>query len=305
MRLSANHGLSLVPVLLLCLCAGPASKADAATFRNRAAFEAAAQNLHTIDFESMPADFSRTTTIDGVYFQNLNGPPDITLTPTGKGLLSRTVGEVTRLTIYLPPGTTAVGCDQFGTPMILSTSTGESVQMNPSDGSTFAGFVTNQPFQTLTVEFDFPEPTPDAIIDNLSYGQRRAGNEPPAPLLLTYATTGRAAAFDSVALTAEPFDVNTPRTRNLGADGRTRVTLLVVGVRLDAPGEAANVSARAEDAQHRLFDLPVEAVGGAQNLSWLAQVTVRLPPELSGAGDLSVTVNVRGAESNKVTLRVN
>jgi hypothetical protein len=59
------------------------------------------------------------------------------------------------------------------------------------------------------------------------------------------------------------------------------------------------------DAQQRVFDLPVEAVGPAKNLRWLGQVTVRLTEELSGAGDLGVTVTVRGAESNKVTLRVN
>ena len=44
---------------------------------------------------------------------------------------------------------------------------------------------------------------------------------------------------------------------------------------------------------------------GVRNLSWLGQVNVLLPGELSGAGDLSVTVTVRGAESNGVTLRVN
>ena len=73
----------------------------------------------------------------------------------------------------------------------------------------------------------------------------------------------------------------------------------------DAPGEEAFVTARAVDSQQRVFDLPVESVGPAKNLSWLDQVTVRLPPELSGAGDLSVTITVRGVESNAVTLRVN
>ena len=177
--------------------------------------------------------------------------------------------------------------------------------MAEGDGANFVGFVSDAPITELSVTLDVPEPTPDAVIDNLTYGQRRAGNEPPRPLLLTYAPTGRAAAFESVALTAEPFDVNTPATRNLSADGRTRVTLLVVGVRLDAPGEAAFVTARAVDSQQRDFDLPVEGVGGAKNLSWLAQVVVRLPSELSGAGDLNVSVTVRGAESNAVTLRVN
>lgn len=41
------------------------------------------------------------------------------------------------------------------------------------------------------------------------------------------------------------------------------------------------------------------------NLTWLAQVAVRLPAELSGAGDMAVSVTVHGVESNKAMLRVN
>ncbi len=111
--------------------------------------------------------------------------------------------------------------------------------------------------------------------------------------------------FESVALTPEPFAVNTPYERNLSLDGRTRVTLLVAGVNLNAQGEESFVTARAVDAQQRVYDLPVEGVGAAKNLTWLAQVTVRLPAELSGAGDLSVSITVRGVDSNKATLRVN
>src|SRR6185503_16559124 len=100
-----------------------------------------------------------------------------------KLLHAATVGEITRLLIFLPPGTTAVGCDQFSRPMILSTSTGESVTMDPSDTSNFVGFISDQPIQSLLITLDFPEPTPSALMDNLSYGQRRAGNEPPVPQL--------------------------------------------------------------------------------------------------------------------------
>lgn len=299
---------SVATLVLICLCSGARSSAAAAVFRDRAAFEAAAQNLHTIDFEGGRREISGSGEydVDGIRFVSAFGltvAPDFGTTNTK--LHAHTIGEITFMTVYLPPGTTAVGFDQFEKPMIISTSTGESVTMSQSDSATFVGFVSDQPIQTLTVTLDFPEPTPNAVIDNFSFGQRRAGNEPPTPLLLKNTTTGRAAAFDSVALTAEPFNAATPSTRNLSTDGRTRVTLLVVGVRLDAPGEESFVTARAVLAGHRVFDLPVEAVGGVRNLSWLGQVTVRLPEELSGAGDLDVTVTIRGAESNKVTLRVN
>ena len=308
MRRLASAWLPAISFLLICIFyAGSQTRAAAAVFRDRAAFNAAAQNLHTIDFEGERQEISGSGQydVDGIRFVSAFGltvAPDFGTTNTK--LHAHTVGEITFMTVYLPPGTTAVGFDQFEKPMTISTSTGESVTMIASDNSTFVGFTSDQPIQTLTVMLDFPEPTPNAVLDNFSFGQRRAGNEPPTPLLLTYTATGRAAAFDSVALTSEPFSVATPRTRNLAEDGLTRVTLLVVGVRLDAPGEAAFVTARAVDSQQRVFDLPVEAVGPAKNLSWLDQITVRLPSELSGAGDLSVAVTVRGVTSNQLTLRV-
>ncbi len=305
MPLAAERGLSFVSLSLFCLFLAPGS--GATVFRDRAAFESAAQNLHTLDFESVGRFESWRDTIDGLHFGVVGFGARVSTWPgvPGKVLVSVGVPEITYLRIDLPPGTTAVGCDQFARPMEVITSAGEKVLMTQGDGSNFVGFVSDAPLAWLAVTLDTPEPTPNAGVDNLTYGQRRAGNEPPAPLLLVNAATGRAAAFDSVALTPEPFVVNTPATRNLGADGRTRVTLLVAGVRLDAPGEESFVTARAVDAQQRVFDLPVEAVGGAKDLSWLAQVTALLPAELSGAGDVSVSVTVRGVESNKATMRVN
>ena len=305
MPLAAKRVLSFVSLSLLFLFLAPG--AGATVFRDRAAFEAAAQNLHTLDFESVGPFVYWRDTIDGLHFGIVGFGGVISTWPgvPGKVLFSNGVPEITLLRIDLPPGTTAVGLDQFARPMEVITSAGEKVLMTQGDGSNFVGFVSDAPIAWLLVTLDSPEPTPPAGVDNLTYGQRRAGNEPPKPLLLTNSLTGRAAAFESVGLTAEPFVVNTPQTRNLGADGRTRVTLLVVGVRLAAPGEEAFVTARAVDSQQRVFDLPVEAVGGAKNLSWLAQVTALLPAELSGAGDVSVSVTVRGVESNKATLRVN
>ena len=292
-------------LLLFCLGAGTQSPAGATVFRDRAQFDDAAQNIHTIDFETEAPTLNirdGTVTVDGVYFQNISGAPEVVRMSSGnKVLLGRTVGEITLMTVFLPPGTTAVGCDQFSTPMIVSASTGESVTMSQSDGSTFAGFVSDTPIRTLTITFDFPEPTPDALLDNLSYGQRRAGNEPPAPLLLVTDDTGRAAALNSVTKEGEPFPVVAPR--NLAADDHTRVALFLVGVALDA-ADAPSVTAQAEDAQRRVFDLTVESVGRVKNLTWMSQVTVRLPDGLAGAGDVSVSVRVRGVASNKATISI-
>ena len=53
MRPSPSDSFAVVSLLLLCLYAGSPSRAGAAVFRDRAAFESAARNLHTLDFESV------------------------------------------------------------------------------------------------------------------------------------------------------------------------------------------------------------------------------------------------------------
>jgi hypothetical protein len=291
---------SAIVVLICCMSPG---RAHGAVFRDRASFNAASQNLNTIDFESgaNAPDGLGFMEIDGVFFRNANGVPSIVAGQNGNKLLrAPTVIEFTRLTIFLPPGTTAVGCDQFNTPMILSISTGESVTMNQSDNSTFVGFVSDQPIQSLVITFDFPEPTPDALVDNLSFGQRRTGNEPAAPQLLV-TSAGRATAVDSVTTTSEPFHLFAPHL--LSTDGRTRISLFVVGVLLE-PADLSFVTVQAEDTQQRLFDLPVEATARVKNVSWMSQVTVRLPDTVAGAGDLNVSVRVHGVVSNKAPLRI-
>lgn len=286
-------------VVLVVVCCTCVSRADAAVFRDRAAFNAASQNLHTIDFESVPA-FEGDFEFNGIFFSNVSSMQVVTQ-QGNKVLFASTVGEFTRLTIFLPPGTTAVGCDQFSTPMIVSISTGESVMMNPSDTSTFAGFVSDQPIEKLIISLDVPEPTPSAVVDNLTFGQRRAGNEPPVPQLLVTTDTARAAALESVTNDSEPFHVLS--SHNFATDGHTRITLFLVGLAL-APADAPFVTVQAEDAQQHVFDLPVEGTASVKNLSWISQVTVRLPDTLTAAGNLNVSVTVRGKVSNKAVLRI-
>ena len=288
--------------VVLLLGGASASRANAAVFRDRAAFNAASQNLRTIDFESEATNVDRVSEIDGVVFESIGGS-GITTGQNGNKLFAGwSVGEITRVTIFLPPGTTAVGCDQFAKPMILAVSTGESVTMDQSDASTFAGFVSEQPIQTLTISFDFPEPTPTAFIDNLSFGQRRVGNDPPVPQLLV-TDTGRGVALDSVTNESEIFHVLSSRNFATATDGHTRITLFIVGVALEAT-DLPFVKVHAEDQQQHLLELQCEATGRVRNLSWMSQVTVRLPDTLAGAGNLNLTVTVRGVVSNKAPLRI-
>jgi hypothetical protein len=290
-------GAGVTVVLVCCLST---TRANASVFRDRAAFNAASQNLRTIDFESVP-QADAVPPVDGVVFESIGGSGIGTNAQGNKFLSANSVGEITRLIIFLPPGTTAVGCDQFSRPMIIATSTGESVSMELADGSNFVGFVSDQPIQTLTISLDFPEPTPPAFVDDLSFGQRRAGNEPPVPQLLTTTGTGRAIALDSVTNESEPLRVLS--TRNFATDGHTRITLFVVGVALE-PADLPFVKVQAEDQQHHLFDLPCEATARVRNLSWMSQVTVLLPDALAAAGDVNITVTVRGAVSNMAPVRI-
>ena len=290
--------LGSTAVIVMVCCALP-GRADATVFRDRAAFNATSQNLHTIDFESVPK-FEGALEIDGLLFNSMGGIGIDTDQSGNKLFRAQTVGEITRLFIQLPPGTTAVGCDQFSTPMIISISTGESVTMNPSDTSTFVGFVSDQPIESLLILLDFPEPTPSALVDNLSFGQRRAGNEPPVPQLLVTNNTGRALGLDSVTTQSEPFHILT--SHNFSADGHTRITLFLAGVGLE-PGDQPFATVLVEDAQQHVIELPCEATARVKNLSWISQVTFRLPDSLA-AGDVNVSVKIRGAVSNKAPLKI-
>jgi calcineurin-like phosphoesterase family protein len=119
------------------------------------------------------------------------------------------------------------------------------------------------------------------------------------PKLLTEEGTGRAVVVDSVTWLREPFPVVT--SHNFSLDARTRITLFATHVNL-TPGE--NISAEAEDSQNRVVPLTVEFVGKVPGFNWLTQVVVKLPDALTNAGEMRVSINVRGMSSNKVPLRV-
>jgi Metallo-peptidase family M12B Reprolysin-like len=127
-------------------------------------------------------------------------------------------------------------------------------------------------------------------------------NNTSPPTLLTEANTSRAIALDSVTFVRDPFRVAT--SFNFSSDQRTRVMLFAIGLEL-MPGEDISVvTALAEDSGQRTYPLVVEYVGKVPNLDWCTQVNVRLPDALAGAGDVLVSVTVRGAVSNKVIVGI-
>ena len=128
-------------------------------------------------------------------------------------------------------------------------------------------------------------------------------SSPPPPALLVEQNTGRAVAVDSVSLLKEPFSV-TSEQNFFALNRRTRLTLFGYNLELKNGEDVSAITAQAEDSQHRIYALPVEAAVEVPRFSWIKEVTIELPPELQGLGDLSVKVALRGVTSNPVLISV-
>lgn len=137
------------------------------------------------------------------------------------------------------------------------------------------------------------------LFNNLDRNQTANFNATAFPLLLTEENSDRAVALDSVTLARDPFTLSAPHTRNFSADGRTRMMLFAANVDLTS---GSTVFVLAEDSQQTLFSLPVEYVGKVPGQDWLTQINVRLPDGL--AGDVRVSIIVRGEFSNKALVRI-
>ncbi|HEV8369801.1 MAG TPA: hypothetical protein VGQ39_17725 [Pyrinomonadaceae bacterium] len=69
----------------------------------------------------------------------------------------------------------------------------------------------------------------------------------------------------------------------MSSDQRTRITLVTRNIDIIAGENIAPPSVEAEDAQHRIFSLPVEHVGRVPGAGWQTQIVVRLPEDLRAA----------------------
>ena len=126
---------------------------------------------------------------------------------------------------------------------------------------------------------------------------------PPAPVLLTDQKTGRAAAVDSVSLLKEPFLVKS-ELNFFSLDQRTRVTLFGYNLELKNGENLSAITVQAEDSQHRIYSLPVEAAVEIPQFIWIKQVTIKLPDELQGLGDVSIRIALRGVTSNAAVISI-
>jgi hypothetical protein len=125
---------------------------------------------------------------------------------------------------------------------------------------------------------------------------------PAGPTLLTEENSQRAIALDSVTRVRSPLPV--VAQHNFSADRRTRVALFGINLDLMPAENASAVTAQARDSRSRNYSLKVELVRKVPTLDWLTQVVVRLPDELAQAGDVSISVSLRGQTSNEVLFNV-
>jgi hypothetical protein len=120
------------------------------------------------------------------------------------------------------------------------------------------------------------------------------------PVLFSEAGTNRALALDSVLFTRDPFTVHS--TLNFSQDQHTRVMLLVANADLQPGDPTSIISAQADDGQGHTYPLSVEDIGRLPDLDWITQLVARFPDELANANQVLITVNVRGLNSNQVTV---
>jgi hypothetical protein len=142
----------------------------------------------------------------------------------------------------------------------------------------------------------------DNIFFNISQEFTITPSATGAPTLLTEANTNRALALDTQTFLRDPFSLTTPIS--FGADQRTHIMLFALGLEFQSGENISVVTAQAEDSAHRIYPLTVEATRKVSSMfSWFTQVNIRLSDDLP-SGDVLVSVSLRGAESNKVIVRI-
>ena len=124
-----------------------------------------------------------------------------------------------------------------------------------------------------------------------------------SPILLTEDDSLNALVLDEVVHTRDPFPLMS--ANYFGTDKRTRLTLLLVDLDLYPNETLALVTAQAVDTQAKAYSLVVEDLRKVPNVPWMSKLTVRLPSELAGVTNVTVTVSARGLVSNGAKIRLN
>jgi len=142
---------------------------------------------------------------------------------------------------------------------------------------------------TVSFNVNLTSPTNATISDSQGVGTIVDDD---APVLATEENSQRAIALDTVTFIRDPFPIT--NTQYFGIDKRTRVSLFATNLKL-TPGLI--ITAQAVDQQQVTHQLSVEFVGGLPTFLGFTQIVVKLPDGTT-AGDLRVSITVRGKTSN-------
>jgi hypothetical protein len=123
------------------------------------------------------------------------------------------------------------------------------------------------------------------------------------PVLVSAPASTRAVTLDAIAHTPEPFSA-TATSFLYGSDKTTRITVFAMYLNLKPGEDASAVTADAEDAAHRHYNLQVEYVGKVPDQEWLTQINLRLSEEMGDVGDVLIRITYQGIGSNRVRVGI-
>jgi uncharacterized protein (TIGR03437 family) len=144
--------------------------------------------------------------------------------------------------------------------------------------------------------------TATVVIRSTVFGSTRSGAalvRAVAPGVFTSDASGAGpgAILNAVTYRPAPFVV---QTADIAADTRTRIAVYGTGLRY-----AGTVTALAQDSAGNRHSLTVEYAGVAPGFFGLDQVNLLLPPDLDGAGTVSLSLTADGNAANVVTFQMN
>lgn len=177
-------------------------------------------------------------------------------------------------------------------------------------------FVVHVVFQiNFVVPGDTAAGTADVLVRNTATGAPQSAtmlvqNTAPAVFSADGSGKGPGAILNAVTYATAPFLVVTPEIA--GSDQRTRLAVYATGLRYAGNSShdpsivnvAANVGANAKDAAGNSYNLTVEYAGPAPGYFGLDQVNIVLPPELDGAGVVSLFLTAEASTSNVVSFQM-
>jgi hypothetical protein len=188
-------------------------------------------------------------------------------------------------------GTATAGTDYVTGSGTLTFTPGQTSQ---PVGVMVNGDLLNEADVTFNVNLSLP--TNAAIGDNQGLGTI---TDDDSPVLATEPNSQRAIALDAVTFVRDPFAVT--NLNYFSADKRTRIALFVTNL-VVTPG--LSVTAQAVDSQQSVHPMSVESVALVPTIPGHTQITVKLPDGIVNAGDLQISIIVRGKTSNSVLVGV-